>query len=122
MEGGLCVEPSESTALVDYMEGARRFGGDEALFRKYLGKFLSAPEYGALCAAMDQGRRADAFALAHTLKGNAGNLSLTALYARASELTEALRDEATVPQAEKLLPQLKLAYRETVAELERFLA
>lgn len=107
------------TELIDYDEGLGRFSGKAEPYRKYLRKFLAAPELAALRDAMAQRRYDDAFAYAHTLKGNAGNLSLTAVYARASELTEALREGADIPMAQRLLPVLEQTYRDTVSELTK---
>ena len=66
----------------------------ERLVDKFIRKFLDDQSYAQLCAAMEAGSRAEAFRMAHTLKGVCANLGLERLRASASALTEALRPEA----------------------------
>ena len=66
------------------------------LIEKFVGKFPNDDSYTALCAAMAQQDRGEAFRAAHTLKGEAANLGFTRLMNSASQLTEALRPESAV--------------------------
>ena len=66
------------------------------LIEKFVGKFPNDDSYAALCAAVAQQDRGEAFRAAHTLKGVAANLGFTRLMQSSSRLTEALRPESAV--------------------------
>ena len=75
-------------------EGAlARFLGDEALYSDCFRMFLTDPCFAQLEHALARQDLSAAFTAAHTLKGVAGNLGLTALYTALSALVEALRRE-----------------------------
>lgn len=68
-----------------------RFLGDEALYGDCFRMFLDDPCFLQLEDALARRDAPTAFDAAHTLKGVAGNLGLTALYGALSALTEPLR-------------------------------
>lgn len=70
-----------------------RFVGDEALYDRCFRMFLVDPSFSALKEALEQKDYAAAFNAAHTLKGVAGNLGLTPLYAKICDIVESLRHQ-----------------------------
>lgn len=80
---------------VDVPTVVARFGGNEALYLKYLLRFPQDSTYQQLEAALQRGARAEAADACHTLKGISGNLGLTPLYTACTALTSALRAEET---------------------------
>ena len=70
-----------------------RFVGDEALYDRCFRMFLQDPSFADLEKALSQKDYTAAFNAAHTLKGVAGNLGLTPLYAKICEIVEALRHQ-----------------------------
>ena len=96
-------------------EGAlARFLGDEALYSDCFRMFLTDPCFAQLEHALARQDLSTAFTAAHTLKGVAGNLGLTALYTALSALVEALRRE----QAEGLAVLYRAAESERDALLQ----
>lgn len=101
--------------VVDYKMGVHRFADNEALYLKFLKKFDEDKTFPQLKQVLEVGNYADAFFYAHTLKGVAGNLSLTSLAAMIEPIVEALRDEADIPFAEAAFPKLEAEYERVVA-------
>ena len=96
-------------------EGAlARFLGDEALYSDCFRMFLTDPCFAQLEHALARQDLSAAFTAAHTLKGVAGSLGLTALYTALSALVEALRRE----QAEGLAVLYRAAESERDALLQ----
>ena len=76
---------------IDVDRTIARFSGNEALFIKFLGKYLEDHNAELLKKAYE---RLDCEAIenaAHTLKGIAGNLGMTALYHLCNTLVQELR-------------------------------
>ncbi len=76
---------------IDVEEALGRVLGSESLLERLLGKFLEDGSFSALREALAAGDSQAAFSAAHTLKGVAGNLSMTALYGVVSRQVEELR-------------------------------
>jgi signal transduction histidine kinase/CheY-like chemotaxis protein/HPt (histidine-containing phosphotransfer) domain-containing protein len=81
-----------STRWIDTASALRRTGGNTALYHRLLGQFAAtqagvAAQIEALLAAGD---RTGAMFAAHNVKGTAGNLGATALFAVAGELESAI--------------------------------
>ena len=76
-----------------------RLMGSEALLEQFLKKFLTDPNYEALCRAWEAGDEAGAVAPAHTLKGMCGNLSMTVLYDLFTRQVAAIRAGDTAQAA-----------------------
>ncbi len=87
-----------------------RLMGSEALLEQFLKKFLTDPNYEALCRAWEAGDEAGAVAPAHTLKGMCGNLSMTDLYELTGRLVLALR-AGDRQEAGQLMPCVQREYR-----------
>lgn len=75
----------------DMHAALERLAGDEALYDRCFRMFWDDPAFPDLESALRRGDYAAAFNAAHTLKGAAGNLGLSPLYARICELVESLR-------------------------------
>ena len=84
----------------DLAAGLQRLQGNRALYIKLLGRF--AGDYGNIAAEIEQaieaGDRRQVHALAHNLKGLAGNLSATDLFAAARALDDAVKSDAAEPE------------------------
>ena len=95
----------------DY-EAAREAFKEEKRMLRFLRRFPEDPSYAQLTDAMSKPDLDAAFHAAHSLKGVALTLRLTALYEAASEVTEALR-AADEPLARAGMPRLEEVYRRT---------
>jgi len=79
-------------AGVDYDEGLKRMCGSEALYQKFLNKFLEDKSIEQLRENISKGDIEGAFHAVHALKGLSGNLSLKPLYEKSCILCEKLRE------------------------------
>lgn len=76
---------------LDYDAAMKLFMGKQEMYEKFLAKFPKDESYRQLKQATDDKDCEAAFKAAHTLKGVAGNLSLSGLSRMASDMTEAFR-------------------------------
>lgn len=81
----------ESGADVDIT--LKRFMGNEAIYMKFILKFLEDKNYDMIMESLEKKDYAGAFAGAHSLKGVSGNLGLNPVYEASSQITELLRDK-----------------------------
>jgi len=72
----------------------KRFMGNEAMYEKFLKKFVDNSNYTGLEENLLSGNYGEAFKCAHTLKGVSANLGLEPIFKAASELTEEFRGKA----------------------------
>ncbi|MCR5179369.1 MAG: Hpt domain-containing protein [Lachnospiraceae bacterium] len=75
----------------DTVSGLQRCMGNEALYLRLAGSVAKEPGFDKLKEAIDAGDRSAAFDAAHSLKGVLGNLSITPLYNKAAEISDALK-------------------------------
>ncbi|MBQ9367538.1 MAG: Hpt domain-containing protein [Victivallales bacterium] len=75
----------------DTQEGVKRCMNKEDFYLRMVKKVPAEPNFQKLYDSLAAGDLAAAFDAAHTIKGVAGNLSLTPIFTPASELTELLR-------------------------------
>ena len=75
----------------DTAAGLARCMNNEVFYLRLVGKEAADANLGRLREAMAAGDMKAAFEAAHAIKGAAGNLGLTPIYAPTSELTELLR-------------------------------
>ena len=68
-----------------------RFMGNEAMYLKFLGKFLDDQNYKMLGENLEAKNYEEAFKCAHTLKGVTANLGLDPIQKAVSELVEEIR-------------------------------
>lgn len=105
-----------STVGGDYGGVLARFLTDERILR-FVKKFPSDASFAALKDALARGNAEEAFRAAHTLKGVAQNLGLTALGDRASDVTEILR--AGSLDVARHMPALEEIYGATVDAISK---
>ena len=95
-------------------EALKRFLGNEALYMKFVVKFLEDENYTATIRGIDEQDYESAFKSAHSLKGVTANLGLEPVRAAASRITDLLRDkkhqEVDTEQLKKCREQLEEAY------------
>ena len=75
----------------DTAEGLARCYGNEALYLRLIGMVVKEESFDNLDKAIAANDLNAAFEAAHALKGVLGNLSLTPMYDKCSEITELLR-------------------------------
>lgn len=106
-----------SKAGVSVSEGVRRFGGNAEKFGQLLDSFEKDPHFAQMCDAVAAGDADAAFAAGHALKGIAGNLSMTRLYADVIPLVEALR-AGDLTGIDALLTPVRQDYQELLIALK----
>lgn len=89
---------------IDVDEALTRFLNNETLLMKFVLKFPGDPNFAQLKDALAAKDLETAYVAAHTLKGVAGNLSMTALFGTLSSMVDALRGK----DLEKAVAQLPL--------------
>ncbi|MCR4940371.1 MAG: Hpt domain-containing protein [Treponemataceae bacterium] len=104
-------------AGIDYDSGYERFSGLDAVYQKFLRMFPEDPSYNETVEAIKNNNIEKAFSSAHTLKGTAGNLSLTELYHASSLLVEDLRVKRT-ENLTKLLDNVTKAYEQAIKAIK----
>lgn len=71
----------------------KRFMGNEALYMKFLMKFLDDKSYQSLLENIENRDFEEAFKSAHTLKGVTANLGIEPVCAAATRITDMLRNK-----------------------------
>ena len=99
---------------IDYAEAEERFSGSTELFERFLEEMATISVIAPLQKSLTDGDIISAFRVAHTLKGNFGNLSMKPLYKIITPFVEALRSEDML-EAQKLYIELEKEY-EVVTE------
>lgn len=92
---------------VDIDEGMKRLMGNEGLYKRMLGLFVKTLRSQYLPVDFDASDCTEAIEKAHSIKGTAGNLSITPLYEGYNEVLTLLRTgrpEEARPILEKLIP------------------
>ena len=100
---------------VNTEEGLARCMGSEGLYIKLVNMVPYEEGFDKLKAAADAGDLDEAFDAAHALKGVLGNLSLTKMYEKCSEITEFLRAKTEMDYT-PMINEL-LSMRDELAEL-----
>ena len=80
----------------DTQDGLKRCGNNEAFYLKLIPKALEESKYKELEEKINEKKFAEAFEVAHALKGVLSNLSLTPIYEPIYEITELLRNKSDV--------------------------
>lgn len=97
----------------------KRFMGNEAIYQKFLGRFPDDPNYHNLGKNLEEGAFEAAYECAHALKGVVGNLGLTPIFDRVSNLVEELRNKApedvNVERAKEEWQEVKKVYEKFIA-------
>lgn len=96
----------------------KRFMGNDAIYQKFLGKFPADPNYANLGTNMEAGAFEEAYKCAHALKGVVGNLGLTPIFNKVSDLVEELRNKASADvdaaRANALWQEIKEVYEKFI--------
>ncbi len=97
---------------INYDKGLERFMGNEALYDKFLGKFLYDSSYEEFELGVNGGDLAMAEKAVHTLKGTAGNLSMESLYRIADTTVKAIRSKKSTEEIQELADQVHDTYQQ----------
>jgi HPt (histidine-containing phosphotransfer) domain-containing protein len=103
---------------INIEEALLRLGGNAQIFKSLLKKFISNPYYTDLCLNMNAGNLTEAKHNAHTIKGTAGNLGLTALYHSATLLDDTLKEG---DDSEDAFESFKTIYRDTIEAINNYI-
>ena len=104
----------------DYNDALRRMMND-ALIARMISKFMSGDSVKNMVSLYENKDYRTLFSSAHTLKGVAGNLSLTPLFNIANIITEATRNEDGV-NLDKEIAELKQIYASIEEAYNKYLA
>lgn len=102
----------------DYTEVISRLRKD-AMIEKFVFRFLEDRSFAALCRAMQEKNREEAFRAAHTIKGVCQNLGFAKLQQSAELLTEALRTEWQ-DDVQLLFDRVEKDYQQTTAAIAAY--
>lgn len=105
------------TAGIDTESALRRFGGNSALYEKFLMKFPQDDSFAQIGPALEQEDWAAALTAAHTLKGVSGNLGMDRLFRSCSEIVSLLREKNDA-EAVKAYEKLQSAYEDVIRALK----
>ncbi len=101
---------------IDTKEGIERFMDQEALFLKFLLRFLEDDGMQQLVDSFEKKEVEDCFHAAHSLKALTGNLAITCMYEPLKPLVEILRS-GQLPEEEDVFT-LKQKYEQVIATLQ----
>ena len=94
---------------IDYDEALRRFAGATDLFEGFLKEMAIMRVIEPLSKALADGNVEEAFAVAHTLKGNFGNMSVKPLFEKITPIAEELK-KGNLERAKELYIYLEQQY------------
>ncbi len=86
----------------DVKKGLNLCMNSKDFYLRMVGMIVNEKSFGELEKAIEENDLSEAFKAAHALKGVSGNLSLTPLYQKVSEITELLRSETKMDYQELL--------------------
>ncbi|MDR1742131.1 MAG: Hpt domain-containing protein [Synergistaceae bacterium] len=112
------MDEHEIAEYLDAAKGLPRVLGKVALYKKLLSKFLAdtGAQVDRLKKEIEANDRAAASVTVHTIKGVAGNLSMTKLYEASLALEALLKTEAEASAAE-----YAAVYEKTVKAVEAYM-
>lgn len=97
-----------------------RLLGDRQLYVSFIYKYAAKFDVGGLGCHIDSRKRDAAFAVAHDLKGSAGNLGITPIASLAGDITERLRGKSgSFDGVDELYERLRTVYDEFLRLIER---
>jgi HPt (histidine-containing phosphotransfer) domain-containing protein len=103
----------DANVYINAEDGAKRVGGNMALYKKLLTRFVEGNYLESLTTELESGNIEGAANMAHTIKGVSANLSLTKVNEISAALESALKNGKP---HEELHAELKTA---TAATIER---
>lgn len=98
----------------DTATAMKRFLGNEELYLRFLDKFLEDPSFGGIAPAMQANDNEAYFESVHTLKGVAGNLSLTPVYELTCYMVDKYRADE-IDESKAQYSTLEKLYNDVVA-------
>ena len=107
---------------IDLKNGLALLSNNAALYERLLKKFVDSTYYGELVEAVAGGAPADIAVKAHTLKGLAGNMSMTDLYEASLALELAGKAGEMITAGSLSMVQLTEVYQYTRASAVSLLA
>ncbi|MDR0316261.1 MAG: Hpt domain-containing protein [Treponema sp.] len=110
---------ADEVTYVNINEGASRVMNNTKLYFKLLDKFKTSTNLGDLEAALAAGDMEKAQNAAHTVKGVAGNLSLSELFKQSMELETQIKAKAVKPDQ---LEKVKTVFAATIQEIDKVIA
>ncbi|MCI9337741.1 MAG: Hpt domain-containing protein [Lachnospiraceae bacterium] len=103
---------------VDVDDGLKRLMGNEKLYRRLLGSFVKMIATQAVDPDFDENDYQEAIEKAHSIKGTAGNLSLTPIFEAYSEILNLLRTEKPA-EAKAVLAKVLPVQQEIISCIEK---
>lgn len=116
-KGAVMANIKEALAgVANYDAAVERFMGSEAMYTRFLSKFVDDENYGKFVSALDAGDAKAAFEAAHTLKGTSATLELTGVAQAVDPVVESLRTGDVESARAAFLP-LEAAYNQAIETL-----
>lgn len=114
-----------ATIYIDMEDGLKRVMNNKKLYVRLLSKFKASTDLQALTAAVAVGDYEKAEIEAHTIKGIAGNLSLTELFMQSQELDTKLKTKLAKPAELVITPEtiepLLTCFKNTLISIDKVL-
>lgn len=105
---------------VDVDDGLKRLMGNEKLYTRLLGSFVKMAKTQAVDPNFDESDYKEAIEKAHSIKGTAGNLSLTPIYESYSEILNLLRTNKPA-EAKAALVKVLPIQQEIISCIEKYM-
>ena len=102
---------------VDVDDGLKRLMGNEKLYKRLLGSFVKMIRTQAVDPDFDENEYTEAIEKAHSIKGTAGNLSLTPIYEAYTEIRNLLRTDKPA-EAKAVLAKVLPVQEEIISCIE----
>lgn len=104
---------------VDVDEALKRLGGNEAFYKKMLGRVQSMLEETPVDPDFDAGDYQAVIESTHAIKGATGNLSLTPLYKAYTDIVDLLRQDKP-EEARKILVDILPVQAQILEIIDRY--
>lgn len=104
---------------INVVSGTTRFGGNNALYLKYLKKFPQEDSFNKLEQALEAQDVDAAYLAAHTIKGVAGNLSVDSVYEASLPINDALKS-GDIVKANQLYPNFRQLYERACKGIKQY--
>lgn len=104
-----------------FQEVVGRFGGMEAMVKKFLGRFRDDASYQKLEQAVAQMDAKEIDNAAHTLKGVCSNLGISRLQKYAEEMMLHVREGKPLDEVPKMMEQIRAEYEQVIGKLNTLL-
>ena len=102
---------------VDVDDGLKRLMGNEKLYKRLLGSFVKMIRTQAVDPDFDENEYTEAIEKAHSIKGTAGNFSLTPIYEAYTEILNLLRTDKPA-EAKAVLAKVLPVQEEIISCIE----